>query len=292
MRDISIKTVMILLVSVVLVGLNGCSGRTDGVPSDTQLVGSIGELPVAVATATPDVINCTEGAETPTLELNGTESFDPDGEIVSYKWYVTENGTDYISLGEGAVLIMNNPCDTVEEYGGVYSVKLFVEDNDGGIASDSVVVTVQPSDSGNGNTLPTANIIAPVDGDIINCVAPAYPSPYSISTQAVVTEPDNTLTLTGEIDPDDDTLTFAWSAWVEDGNGYRESLTGWIDNSDQESASIDITFTEDSFCANVDENCNWDAENNGCPVTIKLDVNDSEGGSDSDQITVYIAFPL
>ena len=291
MRCVSIKNVIIFLTSVVLVGLNGCSGKTDGAPSDTQLVGSKGELPVAVANATPDIISCAVGTETPTLELNGTKSFDPDGEIVSYSWYIGNNGTDYL-IGEGAVLAINDPCSRVGELTGTYTIKLSVEDNDGGIASDSVVITVQSESST--NNPPVATIIAPENNKLVIC---GDSSPYlAVNTRTVAAEPAN-LQLIGEgTDPDDDPLTFAWRAWTVDESGSREYFTEWIDSADLKNASIDLTIeNEDSFCVDLYQSCNWvkynDEVGNVCPVTIDLNVSDNKGGSDSSQITVYATMP-
>ena len=371
MKYMNSKTAIVLFSSAVLLGLSGCEG-TDGIPSDTQLVGSVGKLPVAVANTNPEKVRCALNTKTPNLELNGTKSFDPDGEIVSYMWYITNNGTDYAFIGDGAVLTIDDPCAKIENKAGEYSIKLSVEDNDGNVnsdivdvkavenkppvaqagpdkpvdyngsitlngslhsydpdgqiveyswdyngdvktgaivtydnlttegdntitltvtdndgatASDPVVITVQPQQST--NRPPVAKIISPENGAYIDCVD----SFYAKTTQAVTEGPTNSLTLTGTgTDPDGDTLTYAWSAWSEDGSGFRQPLTEWIDNKNQENASINITFTEDSFCGNVTENCNWDNENGGCPVTINLNVDDGTD-NDNDLMTIYVNFP-
>jgi len=149
MKYMNRKTAMALFSSVALLGLSGCGG-TDGVPSDTQLVGSIGKLPVAVANTNPEKIRCAQNTKTPNLELNGTKSFDPDGEIISYIWYITNNGTDYAFIGDGAVHTIEDPCVKIENKAGEYSIKLSVEDNDGNVNSDIVdVIAVE-------NKLPVA----------------------------------------------------------------------------------------------------------------------------------------
>ncbi len=99
-----------------------------------------GELPVADAgidTAVDD--NDSDGFEL--VILDGILSTDPDGMIVSYEWFeVTSGGTSL--LGSGAFLGASFAQ-------GTHNVQLIVTDNDGGSASDIVVVTVNPGPPNN-----------------------------------------------------------------------------------------------------------------------------------------------
>ncbi|UCE73791.1 MAG: PKD domain-containing protein [Methanomassiliicoccales archaeon] len=73
------------------------------------------------------------------VQFDGSDSYDPDGWIVSYTWYFQDD-----SIGSGV-----NPTHsyTIE---GFYSVILVVEDNSGATAQDNVIITVH-------NTYPKAD---------------------------------------------------------------------------------------------------------------------------------------
>jgi predicted esterase len=73
----------------------------------------------------------------PSIQLNGSESYDTDGQIVSYSWVKTS--------GPGGVTIVNSTTSTATIVGlveGVYSFRLTVTDDDGKAASDVVNVTI------------------------------------------------------------------------------------------------------------------------------------------------------
>ncbi|PWD51071.1 hypothetical protein C8046_10855 [Serinibacter arcticus] len=100
--------------------------------------------PVAVATATPD-----SGSEAPlTVELDGSGSYDPEGEDITYAWDLDADGeTD-----------ATTPTveHTFEELG-QYTVSLRVTDPQGKSTATTVNVTV-------GNSSPTLTLEYPADG--------------------------------------------------------------------------------------------------------------------------------
>ncbi len=69
-----------------------------------------------------------------TVTLDGSESFDPDGEkIALFVWYEGE-----VALGNGALLNYEFPI-------GTYNLTLVVQDDNGATATDEVVITVNPN---------------------------------------------------------------------------------------------------------------------------------------------------
>ncbi len=69
------------------------------------------------------------------VKLDATDSSDPDGEIVDYKWF-SSNGLE--KSGKIANMQFNHP--------GIYQITLKVRDNDGAIANFWQPITVQPYD--------------------------------------------------------------------------------------------------------------------------------------------------
>ncbi len=92
--------------------------------------------------------NITITLPTSTATLNGTGSSDADGTIASYQW-------TQVSGPNTAGITANNQASTnvtglIE---GVYSFQLSIRDNDGGVSSDLVTITVNPAP----NKAPIAN---------------------------------------------------------------------------------------------------------------------------------------
>jgi serine protease len=86
-----------------------------------------------VANAGPDqTVTDTDGNNSETVTLNGSGSYDPDGEIMSYVW--NEGNSE---LGTGVTL-------TVELAVGIHTITLTVTDDDGATDTDEAVVTVNP----------------------------------------------------------------------------------------------------------------------------------------------------
>lgn len=84
------------------------------------------ELPIAVIQATP-----TTGTAPLTVSFNGTNSSDPDGQVVSYAWDFGDGGT-----------ATGSSLQHVYSSAGPYTARLTVTDNQGGTNSTTVVITV------------------------------------------------------------------------------------------------------------------------------------------------------
>jgi hypothetical protein len=116
------------------------------------------------------------------VQLDGSDSSDPDGDALNMRW-------SFVQLPMGSAAVLNDP--TVEnpsflaDMPGEYEVRLVVDD--GFLRSDPASVTIT-ADPVNGR--PTAD--AGLD-------------------RGVVTGNDVLLDGTGSSDPEDDTLTYAWS---------------------------------------------------------------------------------
>jgi hypothetical protein len=82
-----------------------------------------------------------EGA---TVTLDGTDSTDEDGTIVSYKWNIEEwdNEDPSGKLSNTNLAIAKFTGPSLKEAPGTYGIDLTVEDNDGAIDTDTIVVRV------------------------------------------------------------------------------------------------------------------------------------------------------
>lgn len=127
------------------------------------------------------------------ITFDGSASFDPDGEIVSYEWDFDNDGT--------YDLMVTTPTTTYT-YGAEYSglVKLRVTDNDALIAVDTAGVEIL------GNQPPVAH------------AGPDQTVPAGPDCMASVT-----LDGSGSSDPDGDLLTYSWT-WTVDAT--PQSTTG------------------------------------------------------------------
>ncbi len=77
----------------------------------------------------------------PVIELDGTDSYDPDGTVTGYKWeQVSGPGTATIARATASTTTITGVTE------GVYVFRLTVTDNDGSKASDVVRVTVTAAD--------------------------------------------------------------------------------------------------------------------------------------------------
>jgi len=110
------------------------------------------------------------------VNLDGSNSYDPDGNIVSYSW-------NKIS-GTGAITIVNSNTSKPTVVGlatGLYIFELTVTDNDGAIGKDRVTITVDPAQ----NQLPIAD--AGRDTSI------ALPADKSVLVGIKSTDPDGNI---------------------------------------------------------------------------------------------------
>ncbi len=113
------------------------------------------ESPVADAGTTQTV---TEGDGVP---LIGTDSYDPDGVIVSYVWHQTEG--ESVDLDNPFIPNPSFTVDDVETEGGTFTFQLTVKDDGNKSATDTVVVNIIDSAAGSNNP-PTAEAEAKAEG--------------------------------------------------------------------------------------------------------------------------------
>ncbi|MEE8361777.1 MAG: PKD domain-containing protein, partial [Gemmatimonadales bacterium] len=129
-----------------------------------------GEMPVANAGADTTVYdNDSDGLEQ--VILDGIMSFDPDGTIVSYEWFeVRTEGT----LPDEGTFPIGIGATVAPSFGrGSHIVQLIVTDNDGGSASDFVVVTVNQALADNQPPVANAGLdktIVDLNGDTLEFV--------------------------------------------------------------------------------------------------------------------------
>jgi uncharacterized protein YhjY with autotransporter beta-barrel domain len=100
--------------------------------------GSNNAAPVAHAGA-DRTINDTDGADGENVQLNGSGSSDPNGQIVRYTWF-----RDYGDGGSEELGTSMSPNLSVRLADGQHDIRLVVEDNEGATAYDYVAITVNP----------------------------------------------------------------------------------------------------------------------------------------------------
>ena len=109
--------------------------------ADTVDVGVVAIVaPVAVAATDKTTVNSGE-----TVELDGSGSSDPDGNIVSYEWRQTA-GSISVTLSDAAAIkptFQAPEVDAAEDY----TFELTVTDDDGLEGTDTVTITVNPADT-------------------------------------------------------------------------------------------------------------------------------------------------
>lgn len=111
---------------------NRDASSKDTVRINVNPVNAAGLLPVANA----GIDQCID-LPTNSCSLNGSSSYDPDGNIVNYLWAKISGPVSFAIQNPGAAQTsVTNLCD------GVYLFQLMVTDNDGGIDTDTVQVTV------------------------------------------------------------------------------------------------------------------------------------------------------
>ncbi|MBC7097582.1 PD40 domain-containing protein, partial [Candidatus Bipolaricaulota bacterium] len=78
------------------------------------------------------------------VKLDGSSSYDPDGDSLSYEW-------EFVSKPVGSSVTLSNPSSVtttfIPDKEGEYSIKLTVSDEWGGVSFDTVVVTAEPVES-------------------------------------------------------------------------------------------------------------------------------------------------
>ncbi|KZX59697.1 chitinase [Vibrio sp. HI00D65] len=120
------------------------------------------------------------------VSLDGSASKDSDGTIASYAWSQV-SGTAVTLANANAAVASFDVVEVAQQETLIFS--LTVTDNEGATSKDTLVVTVNPKDSGPVNTAPVAVVTAPAEvnaGDVVVVDASA------------------------SSDADQDTLTFTW----------------------------------------------------------------------------------
>jgi uncharacterized repeat protein (TIGR02543 family) len=194
-----------------------------GVPPDNS-------PPNAIASATP-----TNGLVPLAVSFNGSNSNDPDGDVLTYAW----------NFGDGSTSSQVSPSHTYTSTGSYIAV-LTVSD---GEFNDQASVTINVTEQG-GNNAPIAAISAnPLQGQ----------APLAVSFSAAASS-----------DPDNDPLTYSWNfgdgstgtgvspahTYTTEGNYVATVTVSDGDLSDQASATIAVSEVTNNDCDN--------------PVTISL----------------------
>ena len=117
-----IQGLIILTIIILTTIISGCNEQNTNNMNGNN---GINLKPVAVASADP-----TSGKAPVTVRFSSSGSYDPDGEIVSYKWD--------LGLEGGRVDSTKNPIHIYTEPGN-YTVKLIVIDNDNAFSNESIV---------------------------------------------------------------------------------------------------------------------------------------------------------
>ena len=145
MKYTYLKTFSFILLAFGVFTLSGCDGTT-GIPSDEQIVGTaVGSPPVAVAVVTPDYINTYGLSGDIIITLDGTGSSDPDGDIVSYEWYLSSDTNPtavHVASGEYTELVITDYISIPDLVPGQYMFTLLVTDSEGSSDRTDANVTV------------------------------------------------------------------------------------------------------------------------------------------------------
>ncbi len=275
MNNINIKTLALTLSASVLLALSGCKSTT-GTPSDSQLVGSSNIAPVAVAKANPTTVTIGD-----TITLDGSGSYDDDGEITSYVWKIQ----DVVLSKE-----MTFDAATSDVPAGTYTVTLTVVDNDDLTGTSSVDVTVV-------NPAVNQPPVADAGSDQNIMVSYTEPAVASTSTASVsVSEsstPQITVTLDGSLSSDDgliQPLSYLWETIEKEDtiDGYHDFVL-----SDPTSEHPTFTVSCDNFYSWVSDDC-YDQLNDQdaeyvCASEFNLTVDDGQFRS-SDTVTIFVEY--
>lgn len=192
-------------------------GETWGVNPDARLVridyvrGN--RAPVAIAAATNDV-----GREPLTVELRAGESYDKDGDSLSYRWTAIRNDVtppQRMPLGSGAQIT------STFDQAGVYTVELEASDPEGLSAVATLPVIV-------GNAPPQVEFLSPKDGDFYN-------PGESITYRLVVRDQED-----GTSDPDE--AEEEGSHFIDGGAGSRLTVEALPAVSQDSAAVVDPGF--------------------------------------------------
>ncbi|KXK45984.1 MAG: PKD domain-containing protein [Bacteroidetes bacterium OLB10] len=128
---------------------------------------NVNNTPYAIASADTNY-----GASPLTVQFDGSQSYDPDGDPLTYSW----------NFGDGFTSTLINPQHTFTVPGGVvqsYWVELTVTDTAGNFAKDSVLISIN-------NTPPVVDITSFNDGDLYSMLQSTI-----LPLQATVTDAEH-----------------------------------------------------------------------------------------------------
>jgi hypothetical protein len=212
---------------------------SDGSKSDTDSV-TITADPEA-ETPTADAGEDRTVDEETTVTLDGTGSSDPNGDSLSYSW--TQTGGPSVTLRDSTTATPEFTTPTVDTRT-TLTFELTVEDDDGNTDTDSVTITVEPT-----NSAPTADAGA---------------------DQTVDEGTTVTLDATGSSDSDGDTLSFSWTQTGGPSVSLRDSNTATPEfTAPDVDSSTTLTFeltVSDGTASDTD--------------TTTVTVSDTDGGTD------------
>lgn len=178
---------------------------------------SSNQLPIAVAGA-DRIVPDSDGRAGETVMLDGSQSSDPDGQIVSYQWLVGES-----------TVIASGVTAEVQLPDGPQEITLRVTDNDGGVATDSFTVTVASA--------------APAVGPIANAGADRTIA----DTDSL---PGESVTLDGSASSDADGEIVSYE-WILNGQTLATGATPTVRLDDGESF-ITLIVTDDTGATSSD----------------------------------------
>ena len=202
-------------------------GLVDSAPVTAEaIIEFLNEPPVA--DAGPDQVVSDINGDGVEITLDGSGSYDPDGNIISYEWRY------------GIIFIGNEPNPIHNFSVGIHAVTLTVTDGDGATATDTVSITVNP------NQPPIAN----AGGDQTSVVGTTVSFDGS-----------------GSSDPDSDIASYNWNFGDENyGSGITAShvyntagvytvtltVTDSAGNVDTDTLSVNVNVVQTMHVENID----------------------------------------
>ncbi|UJF20798.1 PKD domain-containing protein [Shewanella sp. OMA3-2] len=124
-----------------LMNLAACGGSGGGSDDGSEDISldppPVNKIPVANIVSVPSVISMTE------VQLNGSNSIDPDGQIQSYQWLQIDNGSPKIIFSDATQSVTSFIAPEVQQDTEL-SFKLTVMDNEGASNSANILMTISP----------------------------------------------------------------------------------------------------------------------------------------------------
>jgi hypothetical protein len=280
----------------------------NGTSSDTVQVTATNTQPVADAGSDRTVRKKT------LVTLDGSSSFDLDGDVLTYSWTQTSGPSVTVTGANTATPSFTPPRS------GNYTFQLTVDDNDGGIATDSVTVTatntLPVADAGQNMTVKKNTLVAlygslsfDSDNDLLMFSWTQLSGPSVTLTNADTSTPTFTPSKAG---------TYVFRLNVNDGDGGTSedmvTVTVWglpptanlvarppsthvgmriefdgSDSTDPDGTIVDFEFSfGDSASANGTEAVREHSYNSAGTYTVTLTVTDDDGNTSTAQVTVEV----